>query len=156
MLIKCLVTFFRFDFSSLSGKRYELKATNQTYVLGICTPPKEPCLENAGICQTTNGQSASLGIVNGDLTAPDNAAPYLVYASGSACGTIQKQWKTKIEFICEEDASKQNIPKVIENIECIMIIQFPTKLACQDQVVCANKNILIGQVIIIFVCFRKH
>lgn len=124
----------RFDFTSLSGKKYELKATNETYVLGICTPPKEPCLENAGICQTTNGQSASLGIVNGDLFATEKEAPYLLYQSGSACGSIKNQWQTKIEFICKSDAGEQNVPKVIENQNCLMIVQFPTKLACQDQV----------------------
>lgn len=125
---------FRFDMTSLSGKKYELKAGNDTYILGICTPPKQPCLENAGICQTTNGQSASLGVVNNDIVVSETEAPYLLYTSGSACGTIQKQWKTKVEFICEQDSAKQNIPQIIENKECLIIVQFPTKLACQDQV----------------------
>lgn len=124
----------RFDFTSLSGKKYELRAANQTYVLGICEPPKEPCLENAGVCQTTNGQSASLGIVNGDLMATEKGAPYLLYRSGSACGSIQNQWETKIEFICEDNDGNQNVPKVIENKDCLMVVQFPTKLACDDQV----------------------
>lgn len=121
--------------TSLSGKSYKVTAGDETYELGICSPPGKPCLENAGICQTTKGQSASLGVISRDLVSPESAAPYLMYTSGGACGNLSNHWRTKIEFICEPDTNKNGMPKVIENKDCLMIIQFPTKLACQDQVI---------------------
>lgn len=124
--------------SAHTGKKYEIKNTNHTYVIGICESPKEPCLENVGACRTTNGQSTSLGIANNNLQLKDTAigTPFLQYKTGSACvmsDTTMSTRFTTIQFICLTDDMSAE-PKIIEEYNCEIIIHFPTKAACQSSV----------------------
>lgn len=130
--------FFSYDLSSLSNKQYFLEQGNQKYVFGVCTEPKEPCNGSAGACMVTgdkHGQSSSMGVVNTQLQLSNerNEAPYLLYESGSVCEALHKQWTTKIEFACQTDGMAAG-PKIIENTNCTLIIQFITKLVCNNEV----------------------
>lgn len=121
----------------LSGKLYNVEQGDKKYVFGVCTEPKEPCNGNTGACLVTgdkNGQSSSMGIVSSDLQLSEerNEAPYLLYKSGSIC-TADKHWTTKIEFACQLDGMQAG-PKIIENENCTLIIQFATKLVCTNEV----------------------
>lgn len=111
---------------------------DKKYIFGICTEPKEPCNGSTGSCLVTgdkNGQSSSMGIVSSELQLSEerNEAPYLLYKGGSVCGTLQQQWTTKIEFACQLDGMPAG-PKIIENDNCSLIIQFSTKLVCTNEV----------------------
>lgn len=122
----------------LSGKQYSLEQGGQKYVFGVCTEPKGPCNGNAGACLVTgdkNGQSSSMGVVSSELqlSTERNEAPFLAYKSGSVCGALHKQWETKIEFACQMDGTTAG-PKIIENTNCTLIIQFVTKLVCNNEV----------------------
>lgn len=124
--------------SEHAGKQYQIRHKNDTYVIGICQAPKNPCLENAGACRTTNGQSTSLGIANDNLQLNDSAigTPFLQYKSGSACASSNSNIATRyttIEFICLTDGMPVE-PKIIEDYNCELIIHFPTKAACQSPV----------------------
>lgn len=128
----------RYDMSELKGKQYQIRSTNHTYVFGICESPKSPCLEDAGSCRTTNGQSTSLGISNDDLQLKDKAigTPFLQYKAGSACVTSNSTAGTRfttIEFVCLTDGMAAD-PKIIEEYDCEIVIHFPTKAACQSPV----------------------
>lgn len=106
---------------------------NETYSFGICTSPKEPCLENAGACLTSKGQSSSMGVISDNLRLSEkDGAPYLLYESGSACD-LKRKWTTKIEFICQTDKLTAG-PQIIEDTNCTVIIQFVTKAVCQKDV----------------------
>lgn len=110
---------------------------NETYSFGICTITKDPCLENAGACLTTKGQSSSMGVISGNLRLSEKGgAPYLLYESGSACEKNRK-WTTKIEFICQTDKLASG-PQIIEDTNCTVIIQFVTKAVCQQDVCLLN------------------
>lgn len=120
--------------TELSGKKYQVAYQNQTYTFGICTGPKDPCLENAGACLTSKGQSSSMGVTNDELILPgDGGAPYLLYESGSVCEALHQKWSTKIEFICQREDMAAG-PKIIENTNCSLIIQFATKKVCRNDV----------------------
>lgn len=117
---------------------YTLTQEKQKYVFGVCTEPKEPCNGNAGACLVTgdkSGQSSSMGIVNSELQLSDerNEAPYLLYKNGSVCEALHNQWTTKIEFACQTEGMTAG-PKIIENSNCTLIIQFVTKLVCNYEV----------------------
>ncbi|XP_031627910.1 cation-independent mannose-6-phosphate receptor isoform X2 [Contarinia nasturtii] len=137
------ITGFVYDLNALSGQSYRVQHGNQTYVFGVCSEPKEPCNGKAGACLVTGdqkGQSASLGIVNSELQLSEekNEAPYILYKSGSACDT--QQWTTKIEFACEHERIEAG-PKVIEDTNCTLLIQFPTELVCRNDIQCKAHNI---------------
>lgn len=120
--------------SSLSGKKYQIDHESKTYAFGICTAPREPCIENAGACQTTNGQSSSFGIINDNLQMnKDGTTLFLLYDSGSVCESLHKQWNTRIEFVCQTDGNSAG-PKIVENTNCTLIIHFVTRSACQSTV----------------------
>lgn len=100
----------------------------------MCQAPKAPCKENAGACNVTGGQSSSMGIINSDLQLSDKStAPFLLYISGSVCSSLQKGWTTKIEFVCQTDGMTAG-PKIIENSNCTLVINFVTKLVCRNEV----------------------
>lgn len=76
-----------------------------------------------------------MGVVNARLQLLEGKnEPFLLYDSGSVCGTqLHEHWTTKIEFICEKD-EKKAVPKVIEDTNCTLYIVFPTKAVCQSSV----------------------
>lgn len=130
------VDFFpSFDLRSLSNTTYKVVSGNHSYVFGVCDAPKESCLAGTGACETSNGQSSSLGIASHELmlASDGTGSPYLVYESGSVCGTLNAKWNTTIEFICLT-AGMSAEPTVVENTDCRLIIHFPTKLACRTTV----------------------
>lgn len=76
-----------------------------------------------------------MGIVSSynQLSEESSEAPYLLYKGGSVCGTLQQQWTIKIKFACQLDGMPAG-PKIIENENCSLIIQFATKLVCTNEV----------------------
>lgn len=129
------MTHFSYDLSELSHQQYTVKHDNDEYVFGICAEPKQPCKDNAGACLVTNGQSSSMGIVSSELQFSDETSnsPILLYQSGSVCKELNKQWTTRIEFLCQTEGMSA-VPTIVENANCSLIIHFPTKLACQYEV----------------------
>lgn len=127
--------YFRYDLSELSGHQYTVKRDNSEYVFGICSEPKKPCNDNAGACLVTGGQSSSMGLANSQLHFLDEQSdsPVLVYESGSVCETMNKQWTTRIEFICQTEGMTAR-PTIVENSNCSLIIHFVTKLVCKNEV----------------------
>lgn len=126
---------FSYDLNELSGKTYTVEQNNKKYVFGICKNANEPCLENVGACNVTGGQSSSMGTVSSilELSEEKSDAPFLLYKSGSTCGTLDKHWRTKIEFLCQTDGMAAG-PKIIEDSNCSLIIHFATKLVCNNEV----------------------
>lgn len=126
---------FRYDLKELSGKPYTVEHDGEKYVFGICADAKPQCAENVGACNVTGGQSSSMGTVSSGLQLSDEKSdsPFLLYKSGSVCGALGKQWTTKIEFLCQTDGMAAG-PKIIENTNCTLIIQFATKLVCNNEV----------------------
>lgn len=142
----------------MSGKQYSVQQGDKKYVFGVCAEAKEPCNGNAGSCQVTGdkkGQSLSMGIISKELQLSDerNEAPYLLYKDGSVCGTLEKHWTTKIEFACQLDGMAAG-PKIIENENCSLIIQFATKLVCAHQYEVRDRKIYTFFSLLI--SMRKH
>lgn len=117
----------------MAGKKYTVEHGTGKYQFGICGAATAPCLENAGVCLITNGQSTSMGVANETLTMSDTQLPYLEYKSGAVCEQLHQQWTTKIEFVCERTGFSGG-PKIIEDTKCQLIIQFPTNLVCKKEV----------------------
>ena len=92
----------------------------------------------------------SIGIVNSDLHFNTTGSPYLLYNSGAVCKDISRKWKTKIEFVCSTDKLETE-PKIIENTECIVIIQVVTKLACSKDVCLVNCLLTCHILIIMYI-----
>lgn len=147
---------YRFDLNELSGKLYNATDDkNSSYLFSVCKKPEDfPCAKDIGnLYNIRNTNSVSihfsiwlgscssgnvgLGKLNGELLFNVTGSPYLIYDSGSPCGKDGQTWSTKIEFICADEIKP---PKVIENKDCMIIINFETKLACQDVLSCVAKN----------------
>lgn len=127
-----------YDLKELIDKPFTVQNGDRKYVFGVCSEPKEPCNGNAGACLQTGdkaGQSSSMGIFNTELQLSNerNEAPFLLYKGGSVCASLQQQWTTKIEFACQLDGMSAG-PKIIEDTNCKLVIQFATKLVCRNQV----------------------
>lgn len=82
----------------------------------------------------------SLGKFNDILHVNETGSPYLLYENGDRCNSSQSSanWTTKIEFVCAKDSHITTQPKVIETSNCQLLIQYPTPLACQNQIKCAS------------------
>lgn len=82
----------------------------------------------------------SLGKFNDKLHVNETGSPYLLYENGDRCNSSQPSanWSTKIEFVCANDSHITIQPKVIETSKCQLLIQYPTPLACQNQIKCAS------------------
>lgn len=129
----------RYDFRSLSTdkKTYEVKHGDEVYELGICSSP-EKCLNNSGACRIKGEQSESMGTLS-ELQLDE--IPFLLYENGAKCEG-DRRYTTIIQFVCPpadeskgaETNSDNGIPKVIEDKNCTLVIQFPTKAACQNTV----------------------
>lgn len=129
--------------NELSGKQYTVEHEKQKYVFGICTDAKRPCREKVGACLVTGGQSTSMGTISTDLFLSEEEksdSPFLLYKEGSVCGTLSKQWTTKIEFVCQTDGMAAG-PKIVEDSNCTLIIHFATKHVCKNEVCTALQNV---------------
>lgn len=128
--------FDSYDLTELSGKEYTVEHDKQTYKFGICTDVKGSCAVDVGACLTTGGQKSSLGKISTDLflsMEEKSDSPYLLYTSGSVCGTLSKQWTTKIEFVCQTEGMLAG-PNIVEDSNCTLIIHFATKHVCKHEV----------------------
>lgn len=146
--------------SALAGKQYQIKHKDDTFVVGICDAPKNPCLENVGACRTTNGQSTSLGSVNDELQLKQKAVgtPFLQYTLGSVCTNADNTTGTRfttIEFICLTDGMSAE-PMIIEDYSCELVIHFPTKAACQSRVECKTYDFENGREIDVTPLINKN
>lgn len=103
----------------------------------------------AGACYEQNGQTYSLGNLNSHLRFNQSGSPYLLYEDGGYCGSDGRRWSTKIEFVCANNATKDNgsrstgiggtatdAVKIIEDSNCQLLIQYQTPYACQEQIKC--------------------
>lgn len=125
-----------YDVSTLSGHEHTVEHGGQTYQFGICSDVKKSCGVDVGACMTTGGQKTSMGKISTDLflsLEEKSDSPYLLYESGSVCENLSKHWTTKIEFVCLTEGM-QTGPQVIEDSNCTLIIHFPTKLVCKNEV----------------------
>lgn len=125
-----------YDLTELSGKEYTAEHDKQTYKFGICTDVRASCGVDVGACLTTGGQKSSMGKISTDLflsMEEKSDSPFLLYTSGGVCGTLTKQWTTKIEFVCQTDGMRAG-PKIIEDSNCTLIIHFVTKHVCKNEV----------------------
>lgn len=130
------VFFYSYDLNELSGKEYTAGNDKQIYKFGICTDVKASCRVDVGACLITGGQKSSMGKISTDLflsLEEKSDSPYLLYTSGGVCGTLSKQWTTKIEFVCQTEGM-QSGPKIVEDSNCTLIIHFATKLVCKNEV----------------------
>lgn len=74
----------------------------------------------------------------------------MLYEDGGYCGSDGRRWSTKIEFVCANNATKDNgsisssgtggtatdAVKIIEDSNCQLLIQYQTPYACQEQIKC--------------------
>lgn len=107
-----------------------------------------------GACYEQNGQTNSLGKLNSHLRFNQSGSAYLLYEDGGHCGTDERRWSTKIEFVCANNATRDNgntsgsgstaggnttatnAVKIIEDSNCQLLIQYQTPYACQEQIKC--------------------
>lgn len=101
----------------------------------------------AGACYKQNSTTISLGNSNSQLRFNQSGSLYLLYENGAECPTPtgNKRWSTKIEFVCANNATKDNAsagntgteaPKIIEDSNCQLLIQYQTPLACREPIRC--------------------
>ncbi|XP_069961965.1 cation-independent mannose-6-phosphate receptor [Bactrocera oleae] len=141
------------DMRPLQGTTYELSMPSKNYTFGICTNAGHSCLSNDGSCLVENQQTTSMGKSNSQLRSNRSGSPYLLYTDGALCDG-QNKWSTRIEFVCANNATKDNGtangsangntsnalgPKIIENKNCQLLIHFQTPLACHEQIACKVK-----------------
>ncbi|XP_059621562.1 cation-independent mannose-6-phosphate receptor isoform X2 [Phlebotomus argentipes] len=133
-------TGFKYDLRPLSKKPFNVTHDNHTYAFGICASPRAPCLESSGACEIFAAETRGLGLVNDKLLVNQTGAPYLKYEGGGLCQSTKQPWYSVIEFVCAEQGMQQG-PKVIENTDCRLIIQFVTDAICQTrQISCQTTN----------------
>lgn len=116
--------------------------------------PPDLVVHFTGACYKQNGQTNSLGKLNSHLRFNQSGSPYLLYEDGGHCGTGERRWSTKIEFVCANNATKDNgntsgssggtsatnTVKIIEDSNCQLLIQYQTPYACQEQIKCTDKG----------------
>lgn len=105
---------------------------------------------HAGACLEVNKQFTSLGKFSSHLRIDQTGTPYLLYEDGAPCQKASEltKWSTRIEFVCGNRSSNSNNnnnndnnigPKIIENSNCQLLIQYQTELACREQINCKTK-----------------
>lgn len=120
---------FRYDFRSLSKDSnnktitYTVEHGKEKYEFGVC---------DLGAFHVEQDKKTSMGKVDDDLKI-QAGVPILEYNYGAPCNS-NSTMRTKLEFICNGKNSPKAEPKVIENKDCELVIQFPTELACQNEV----------------------
>uniref|UniRef100_A0A7G3ADR9 Putative cation-independent mannose-6-phosphate receptor n=1 Tax=Lutzomyia longipalpis TaxID=7200 RepID=A0A7G3ADR9_LUTLO len=138
---------FKYDLRQLSKKPYNVTHDNHTYTFGVCSAPLTPCLESSGACEIFPTETIGLGIVNDKLMINQTGAPFLKYSGGGMCKKNKEPWHTVIEFVCAESGMEKG-PKIIENTDCRLIIQFVTDVICQEkQISCQTTNSSFDSVI---------
>ncbi|KAL5283604.1 IGF2R family protein [Megaselia abdita] len=133
-------TGFRFDMNPLKTKFNSTAEQGKVYNFAICKSSGAPCSENDGSCVEDKGRRTSLGKFNDKLHFNKTGSPYLLYENGDKCNSsnVSTNWTTKIEFVCAKDSHITIEPKVIETSNCQLLIQYPTPLACQNQIKCTS------------------
>ncbi|XP_017092786.2 cation-independent mannose-6-phosphate receptor isoform X1 [Drosophila bipectinata] len=136
------------DLSSLSTKpAHTLNKDGRNYTVAVCANAGNPCQENGGACYEQNSTTISLGNSNSQLRFNQSGSLYLLYENGAECPTPtgNKRWSTKIEFVCANNATKDNASagntdtealKIIEDSNCQLLIQYQTPLACREPIRC--------------------
>ncbi|KAH8310714.1 hypothetical protein KR044_002717, partial [Drosophila immigrans] len=133
------------DLSPLSGRpAHKLRKGDKTYTVAVCGSAGSPCLQNGGACYDQNGQTYNLGNFNSHLRFNQSGSPYLLYEEGAECETSKRRWTTKIEFVCANNATKDNgtnddAVQIIEDSNCQLLIQYQTPFACRQQIRCKAK-----------------
>ncbi|XP_017052516.1 cation-independent mannose-6-phosphate receptor isoform X2 [Drosophila ficusphila] len=129
------------DLSSLSTKPARtLIKDGKNYTIAVCAHAGTPCQEKSGACYEQNSTTISLGNSNSQLRFNQSGSLYLLYDDGAKCptGSAIRQWSTKIEFVCANNATKDNADslKIIEDSNCQLLIQYQTPLACREPIKC--------------------
>ncbi|XP_017131239.1 cation-independent mannose-6-phosphate receptor isoform X1 [Drosophila elegans] len=136
------------DLSSLSSKPARtLIKDGKNYTIAVCAHAGTPCQENGGACYEQNSTTISLGNSNSQLRFNQTGSLYLLYEDGAECSTAAgiRRWSTKIEFVCANNATKDNAGtaaggsdslKIIEDSNCQLLIQYQTPLACREPIKC--------------------
>ncbi|XP_033167197.1 cation-independent mannose-6-phosphate receptor isoform X3 [Drosophila mauritiana] len=136
------------DLSSLSSKPARtLLKDGKNYTIAVCAHAGAPCQENGGACYEQNSTTISLGNSNSQLRFNQTGSLYLLYEDGAECSTAtgMRRWSTKIEFVCANNATKDNGAstaggsdslKIIEDSNCQLLIQYQTPLACREPIRC--------------------
>ncbi|XP_052835231.1 cation-independent mannose-6-phosphate receptor isoform X2 [Drosophila gunungcola] len=136
------------DLSSLSSKPARtLVKDGKNYTIAVCAHAGTPCQENGGACYEQNSTTISLGNSNSQLRFNQTGSLYLLYEDGAECSTAAgiRRWSTKIEFVCANNATKDNAGtaaggsdslKIIEDSNCQLLIQYQTPLACREPIKC--------------------
>ncbi|KAM8706232.1 hypothetical protein ACLKA7_010498 [Drosophila subpalustris] len=136
------------DLSPLSGHGpHKLTKDGKNYTVAVCASAGDPCLPKGGACYFQNGQSYELGNFNSHLRFNQSDSPYLLYEEGANCGSTGRRWSTKIEFVCANNATKDNggvktttdVVQIIEDSNCQLLIQYQTPHACRQQIRCKAK-----------------
>ncbi|XP_068153520.1 cation-independent mannose-6-phosphate receptor isoform X2 [Drosophila tropicalis] len=136
------------DLSPLSKEEpHKLSKDGKSYTVAVCASAGKPCLEKGGACYEQNAETISLGNFNSHLRFNQSGSVYLLYEDGANCyGTTR--WSTKIEFVCANNATKDNgasgaggggsnnALKIIEDSNCQLLIQYQTPHACREQIKC--------------------
>ncbi|EDV90634.1 cation-independent mannose-6-phosphate receptor isoform X2 [Drosophila grimshawi] len=131
------------DLSPLgSHAAHTLSKDGKSYTVAVCNSAGTPCMANDGACYEQNGQTYKLGNFNTQLRFNQSGSAYLLYEDGANCGTGGRHWSTKIEFVCANNATKDNgttsidAVQIIEDSNCQLLIQYQTPFACQQQIKC--------------------
>lgn len=72
-----------------------------------------------------------MGLVDDELQLGDGV-PFIAYETGAKCNDTR--WRTEIQFICQPKGEPKMEPKVIEDSNCLLVIQYPTEAVCQHEV----------------------
>lgn len=135
------ITRFTYDLSPLANRPYNVTtAAGLTYRFGVCNAAGAPCADGVGACRV-NGTAAvaavlPLGDFNAHMRFNQTGAPYLWYGSGAVCGNIRGQWSARVEFVCATAGMPEGPVVIEEDDECTVIVQFVTKLVCQQPIAC--------------------
>lgn len=129
--------FKRFDLSPLAAQTFNVSNQGKSYAFSICNAVGSPCPSAVGACQLSGGNGSEtaipLGLFNHYLQFNQTGSPYLEYKTGATCEGINKNWSTKIEFICASEGMVEG-PVIVENDNCTLVVHFVTHLVCQQQV----------------------
>lgn len=128
-----MILFCSVNLQELAERSYQVTSGNKTYFLNICNVKANPnnCGEKIGACDS-NTPNLSLGSISNVLRFNESGSPYLVYDMGGVCKNINRNWSTRIEFICLPNYPEG--PKIVEDTDCTLVIHFVTKLACTTNV----------------------
>lgn len=167
----CIVTNpntgFTYDLSSLQKHSANYKWSGDyhhifgSFDFNLCGPMvNSKCGDNAGICKS---DGTNFGKANNELNIEDDQL-YLEYSEGDICEDGQRKM-TRINFNCpyartlaapsgnyEQKLHRFNVQ---QHTRCFTLVNFPTELACEHQVLCEASSDDTNQVFS-FTKLRKH